>query len=112
MATENRTGGATAALDSKTADKLLDLLGTDDAFRALFSSDPMKALAQVGHVAGAEPADAAAPTLQACCKVRALASKEDIRKSRAEINRMLTSGLSQTTPYLDAGLSEAERRLK
>lgn len=111
MATDKRSSDGNAALDSKTADRLLDLLGTDDAFRALFSRDPMRALAQVGYTDGAA-ADATAPSLRSCCKVRALASKEDILKSRAEINRMLTSGLSQTTPYLDAGLSEAERRLK
>lgn len=112
MVTDKRTGGTTAALDSKTADKLLELLGTDDTFRALFSTDPMAALAQAGHVASTDPADETMRMLESCCKVRKLASKEDIRKSRGEINRMLTSHLSQITPYLDAGLSDEERRLK
>ena len=45
-----KTGGAKSApLDPKVADKLLDLLSTDNEFRRLFKKDPQAALAKVGH---------------------------------------------------------------
>jgi hypothetical protein len=37
-----------APLDPQVADRLLDLLSTDDTFRRLFTHDPRQALLQVG----------------------------------------------------------------
>lgn len=37
-------------LDPTVASRLLDLLSSDDKFRALFKSDPMGALIEAGHV--------------------------------------------------------------
>ena len=39
-----------APLDPQVADRLLDLLSSDDAFRSLFMSSPREALAQIGFV--------------------------------------------------------------
>ena len=36
-------------LSDDTADRLLDLLSTDDDFRAKFQQDPRSALASIGH---------------------------------------------------------------
>jgi putative modified peptide len=86
-----------APLDPQVADRLLDLLSTDDAFRKLFTRDPREALAQVGFVNATDlpsPAD---------CSVWPLASKAQIAAAHDEIKQMFTSGLNYTTPKLDAG---------
>jgi putative modified peptide len=93
-----------APLDPQVADRLLDLLSSDDAFRKLFSRDPREALAQVGFV---NTTDLPSP---ADCKVWPLASKSQIAAAREEIKKMFTSGLNQTTPDLDASLSRNYRR--
>lgn len=121
MATNNTDDGdKTAPLDPKIADKLLDLLSTDDDFRELFSSDPQAALAQVGYQR--EPEASLAKTTSDdsiarkafgdCCSVSELASKEVILEARDAIRSMLTSGLGQITPQLDAGLTNDRRTLK
>jgi putative modified peptide len=95
----------TAPLDPKIADKLLDLLSTDDDFRDLFQKDPQVALQQVGYSEGTASATSkasSAPSFAACCRVDTLASKEVILAARSEIKKMLTSGLAYTTPQLDA----------
>lgn len=116
MATK-KTGARTAPLDPKVADKLLDLLGTDNAFRRLFKKDPQAALAQVGHpeakaaVAGLKKG-VAAPALStaSCCTVQSIAPKATIVRARAELKVMLTSGLAYTPPALDA--ASASRRTR
>lgn len=109
----------TAPLDPKIADKLLDLLSTDNEFRRLFKKDPHSALAKVGYKAPKEDLDTSARkgtpaqrAFHACCKVRRIAPKMDIVKARNEIRTMLTSGLSHTTPQLDAALTAERRKLK
>lgn len=71
-------------------------LSHDDDFRDLFRTDPVAALVQVGvpH----ERAEA----LRICCKVGRLASKEAILEAQQEIRTMLTAGLGQIVPALDA----------
>jgi putative modified peptide len=112
-----KTGGAKSApLDPKVADKLLDLLSTDNEFRRLFKKDPQAALAKAGHPE-AKAAVAALrkvppftppgpppriPPVWSCCKVDRIAPKADIIKARAELKLMLTSSLAQTPPALDA----------
>jgi hypothetical protein len=39
-----------ASLDPQVADRLLDMLSSDDGFRALFMRNPREALSQVGFV--------------------------------------------------------------
>lgn len=100
----------TAPLDVAVADKLLDLLGESDEFRALFASDPSAALKQVGYQATTEKANqvagATAPAISGCMGVRELAPKEDILASRDTLRTMLLGGLSQISPLLDATYKE------
>jgi putative modified peptide len=77
----------------EVADKLLDKLSSDDAFRTLFQSDPRAALAKLGHVTpeadvGKEGVD---PVI--CLNGARLASKEAIRKARTELMQRLTSSV-------------------
>jgi putative modified peptide len=101
----------TAPLDPKIADKLLDLLSTDNEFRRLFKKDPLSALKKVGYKAPGETSTTQR-AFSACCSVQRIAPKADIIKARAEIKSMLTSGLSHTTPQLDAAITTARRSLK
>jgi len=89
----------TAPLDPSIADKLLDLLGSDDAFRDLFQKDPLAALEQLGY---RPPVEGVPPPFHACCHVQQLASKEAIVEARTELQGLLTRGLAYTTPNLDA----------
>lgn len=90
-----------APLDPQTADRLLELLSTDDGFRELFMREPREALKQVGFV---NHSDLASPHF-CFLSIRQLASKREIAAARTEIRTMLTSGLGQTPPMLDAGAS-------
>lgn len=103
----------TAPLEARIADRLLDLLSTDDGFRDRFQRDHLSALAEIGYVPQ-EPgamtacglAIAAQPEPFAGCKVHKLASKQQIAHARVEIRAMLLSGLAQETPKLDVGLRD------
>lgn len=92
----------TAPFDPAVADRLLDLLSSDDAYRALFEREPRVALAQIGHVL-ADGED--------CTFGIQLASKAVIAGAREEVKAMLLVGLNQTVPRLDSGL-ETRRRLR
>lgn len=98
----------TAPLESKIADRLLDLLGDSDKFRELFQSDPAAALALIGYEAptAAKAAASASLSITDCLRVTELASKESIRSAHGELKAMLLRGLSQITPNLDATYSE------
>jgi putative modified peptide len=122
-----KTGGAKSApLDPKVADKLLDLLSTDNEFRRLFKKDPQAALAKVGHPE-AKAAVAALrkgppftppgppamiPPVWGCASVQRIAPKAAIIKARTELKLMLTSGLGQTPPALEAANTAARRARK
>jgi hypothetical protein len=121
MATK-KTGARSAPLDPKVADKLLDLLSTDNAFRRLFKKDPQAALAQVGHPE-AKAAVAALrkgppftppgpppviPPTASCLQVTSIAPKATIIRAREELKTMLTSSLGQSPPLLE--LATASRR--
>lgn len=76
----------------EVAGRLLDLLSSDDAFRALFEQNPRAALRQVGHetpeidrdIKGADPVIC----LLGCAK---LASKETIRATLVLLHRQLAN---------------------
>ncbi len=111
MTNENRT----APLDAAVADKLLNLLSSDDSFRDHFSRDPVAALETIGYKRPApqsKPEGSAQPELFVTCCVKQLASKEAISAARAEIRGMLLTGLNHTTPQLDANPSDDRRTLK
>lgn len=103
--TKKSTGGH-PPLDSKTADKLLELLSTDDDFRNLFVVDRQAALASIGYP---EPDNA---TIQ-CTSVTAIASKEEIAAARQELKHHLTSQLSLSDPHcFEAGKVASTLRRK
>lgn len=96
MATKKTGSGKAKAapLDPKVADKLLDLLSTDNAFRRLFKKDAGAALAKVGH----RPAEPGAARL-GCMQVVHIAPKEEIAAARNAIFAHLTSTASQTVVF-------------
>lgn len=99
----------TLKLDPAVASNLIDRLSTDDAFRALFVSDTVRALTEVGHVAA--PGDDLEAFVCNCVAKIQLADKQVIASAREQINAMLTSGTSHIVPQLDAGY-RGDRTLK
>jgi len=108
------TNGVTAQLGSKqrsaplepqVADRLLDLLASDDAFRELFTHNPGEALEQAGFVNITDK-----PSPKFCFWGIELASKEEIARARDQIRAMLTRGLGQNPPQLDANFGGVYRR--
>jgi putative modified peptide len=113
------TKTTTAPLNAELADRLLDLLSTDDLFRERFQRDHLSALHSIGYespapglmtACGAVPA--AQPEAFRECKVTELAPKEAIAAARDEIRTMLLRGLTQTTPKLDLGDTTANRHIR
>jgi len=106
----------TAPLDPALADRLLDLLSTDDLYRERFRRDPRAALEEVGYTSPGPAqmtacgATLAQPEALIDCRVEDLAPKEAIAQARESIKAMLTKGLSQTSPQLDTAI--ASRRLR
>jgi len=87
-------------LDAGVVRRLVDRLSSDDVFRAQFVRDPGDALVQVGFDAEKNPEEWKA--LSVCFLVGELASKDAILAARGEIDTMLTSGVNQIVPALDA----------
>ncbi|MDG2523885.1 NHLP-related RiPP peptide [Stenotrophomonas sp. HITSZ_GD] len=92
---------STIRFEENVARSLVRLLATDDEFRLAFSVDPVTALQRQGlsPVEGYE----SMRLNGRCLLVDRLASKEAIEQAGTEIDRMLTSGISQIAPALDAG---------
>jgi putative modified peptide len=86
-----------AGLTAEVADRLLDLLSTDDAFRAQFVADPSAALRVAGYVAPANSDENFADPGQ-CLLVTALASKEQIASARDTLNGSLMSIFGFSAP--------------
>ncbi|HEY0504493.1 MAG TPA: NHLP-related RiPP peptide [Lysobacter sp.] len=85
-----------APLDAKVADKLLDLLSTDNEFRRLFKKDPAAALVKAGHRDAALSPDAA---VASCYSATHIASKQEIAKARTQLQAYLTSALAPSNPH-------------
>ncbi|MEG3193279.1 MULTISPECIES: NHLP-related RiPP peptide [Novilysobacter] len=117
MATKKTTGSKAAAgkksapLDPEVADKLLDLLSTDNEFRRLFKKNPLAALIEAGYKPSESELDAAArkgpplmppgppsdvPPIWSCCQVDRISPKATIAKTRELMKEHLTQGLSMT----------------
>lgn len=95
-------------MDLQVADRLLDLLSSNDAFRRLFKRNLSKALEQVGFVESIS-----APSPFGCFfGISKLASKAQIAEARDGIKAMLTCGLAHTAPQLDAANQAGHRTLK
>jgi len=86
--------------DPGSARVLIDLLATDDGFRARFSADPVAALESEGLVPTGPQGDSIRANAR-CLMVGQLASKQEILAARGQLNKMLTAGSSQTVPALD-----------
>lgn len=121
-----KTTAKSASLEPKVADRLLDLLSTDNDFRRLFKKDPQAALAKVGHPE-AKTALAAqrkgppfpppgpppqVPPVWDCCHVARIAPKNEIIKARESLREYLTSGLGMTPVQLNVATTDARRRRK
>jgi putative modified peptide len=122
-----KTGGAKSApLDPKVADKLLDLLSTDNEFRRLFKKDPQAALAKVGHPE-AKAAVAALrkgppftppgppamiPPVWGCMSVQRIAPKADIIKARETLKSYFMSGLTMNPVQLNVAATTSRRLRK
>lgn len=111
MATKKTGGGKAKAapLEPKVADKLLDLLSTDNAFRRLFKKDPLAALVQAGYKSPKEPTATALPA--PCLQVTRIASKAQIIRARETLRDMLVTGLSQQPVQLNIA-SSTPRKLR
>lgn len=77
-------GKSKPVVSEQSADLLLQLLATDDAFRELFLRDTSAAMVQVGAPAAAAE----------CIRPKALASKEAIAQARNVLREKLTGELS------------------
>ncbi|MET9349503.1 NHLP-related RiPP peptide [Streptomyces termitum] len=91
------------------ADRLLELLSTDDAFRELFRKDRHAALVRAGFEA--DPERLRETSALACLRVDELASKADIAAAREALRAHLTSDASHTNPHaFEAGTAHAALR--
>jgi putative modified peptide len=75
-------------LPEVVADRLLEKLGNDDAFRSAFVADARSALVLLGFAPAAD--EALSKGLWSCITVDRLASKEAIRAGRDALLRQLT----------------------
>ncbi|KQQ78249.1 hypothetical protein ASF73_05205 [Xanthomonas sp. Leaf131] len=91
---------AHSPLDASIADKLLELLASDDDFRERFQCNPAQALAQIGAT-GARDDDSvpSAGEPYFCMTTNQLASKEDIALARAELQSYLTEKTNHTVIF-------------
>ncbi|GAB3511884.1 NHLP-related RiPP peptide [Pseudoxanthomonas daejeonensis] len=94
-------GASPTPLPPDVAERLLDLLSTDDEFRQLFAKDPVSALLKAGY----KPSDEDLKQLRSNMKVGSLASKDEIASGRDELKSSLTSLLCMHPIQLNAGSS-------
>lgn len=93
----------------EVADRLLQLLATDDAFRELFKGDRHAALVQAGL--DADPSRLRETSGLPCLVVDRLASKSDIAAAREALKAHLMSDASHTNPHaFEAGAMHAVLR--
>lgn len=92
MATRKPPGGEHKPFDPAVADKLLELLSTDNDFRELFEKDPVAAVRKAGH-------DIPEGTAMACMATVQVAPKEEIAEARVMIKDFLTSAAAYNNPH-------------
>lgn len=106
-----RKGKQSEPLSPKVADKLLDLLSTDNEFRRLIKKDPQTAFIQAGYKPSKDlaawlkqfPGKGPRPPLPPhvptppwlCCKIDRIAPKASVSASREQLKGMLTQGMNQ-----------------
>ena len=92
-------------LSEPIADALLNKLGHDDDFRALFTANPREALVSLGF---APAADAGIREgIWMCMQVDVLASKEAIRAGHALLRQQFTASRAKYTP-ITLGMQTAQ----
>lgn len=101
-------------LESEVADRLLDLLSTDDDFRLRFQDNPAAALQEVGHQPSAEAAERPEKGQPYYCMTsNVLASKDEFSRSREALKDYLTRRTDHAVIYyFEAGEIEATLRPK
>lgn len=105
-------GKQSEPLSPKVADRLLELLSTDNEFRRLIKKDPQAAFIQAGYKPSKElaawlkefpgkgprprlPAHVSAPPWM-CCNIDRIAPKANIVSSREQLKGVLTQGMNQS----------------
>jgi len=86
-----------APLDPKVADKLLDLLSSNNEFRRLFKRDPNAALTKAGHLGPAVASPGLPPGN--CYSVQYIAPKREIAAVREQLKAYLVSTIAPTNPH-------------
>lgn len=102
-------------LQPHVADRLLDLLSRDDAFRELFQKNPAAALMQVSdQPQEASPSGAIVKgDMFYCMTAQNLASKEEIAQTREELKAYLTRYTDHSVVHcFEAGKIASTLRLK
>ncbi|MBE2210871.1 MAG: putative modified peptide [Xanthomonadaceae bacterium] len=111
-------GKQSEPLSPKVADRLLDLLSTDNEFRRLIKKDPQAAFIQAGYKPSKElaawlklppvrgkrpplPPNVLAPPWM-CCNIDRIAPKAQITAARSQLKAGLTLGMSQSPIALSA----------
>ena len=84
-------------LSADVVDKLLDKLGSDDAFRTNFSNDPQGSLVSLGAPADVECGD--------CMRPKQLQSKAVYQQTRAHLRDALLGQSSQKIFTLEGSTS-------
>lgn len=114
--TDISKGGQHPTLSAAEADKLLDLLGNDDRFRAEFQANPRAAMAGIGY-APASFGEASGVPAQGeafyCMTTGTLASKEEIQQSREALKSHLTAQTNHIVVFaFEAGKMDSVLRSK
>lgn len=100
-----KTSGPKKPLDKKTAERLLNLLSTDNAFRRQFKSNPGQALATLGHV------DEAA--IAGCASVKSIAPKAEFAASMDALKaHVMAYGMFMDPHCYEAGKVATKLRRK
>jgi putative modified peptide len=88
-------------------DRLLELLRTDDSFRASFIHNPREALASLGFAPASD--SSVQLGIWACMKVDELASKEVIIASHGVLRRQFTTPRASYHPITLGQVASAKR---
>lgn len=97
-------------LAPEVADRLLDLLSSDDGFRERFQSDPAAALREAGHPSSTTEGSGRPEKGQPyyCMTSQVLASKDEFSRSREVLKDYLTRRTDHAVIYyFEAGKIEA-----
>lgn len=105
---------AHGTVEPDVADRLLDLLSSDDAFRQRFQDDPAAALQEIGHAPAAPAMKGTRPTEGQpyyCMTSNKLAPKEEILECREALKEHLTRRTNHSVVYyFEAGKVESTLR--